>query len=404
MQSEFSEFYNIPEVTINEFEQTLDFHLLTGQSAMLWGPPGVGKSRAIENWAHKRGYNLITQMLSQLQPTDFAIPAISDKEDKGKWYLAEWLDIPKDQTTVLFLDELSSAPSDVQQAGYQLLLDHKVSNFKIGGEGKLLVVAAGNREEDGAEVSNRMGTAQCDRLTHYQIRVDSNEWLDWAVENKLHPYVTSFINVRKDALYVDPTLASKQVAFPTPRTWKSVSDYLYAMERLGFSEEIKKLAESNNTAGCSKPVLATIAGRIGNDTMADFLTTIKEVKELYSPEEYIDALYNDHKKLKKMAPVSNTCNYGLIFQAINWANETEDISRYIDAMTLFKFFADNLNDDGSNNREEIFTAAVTIIGGQLERTGQMVRAVTNRSFLNNISDKVREINTLSDLNEALNNA
>lgn len=388
-----SEFFNIPEITVAQLYDTLHLHYETGLSAMIWGQPGVGKSHIVKKWAEDNNFRLTIRMLSQMQPTDFVVPAISDQEDRAKWYLTEWLkDIDGQQPHVLFLDELSAAPQDIQVAGYQLLLDREIGGFKL--PDNILVIAAGNRPQDGA-VANDMGTAQCDRLTHYQIKVSANEWLEWAIENELHPYVISFINAQKESLH-EPHNA---VAFPTPRSWEAVSKYLYAMDRLGYSDELKELAETNNLKSSADSVIkSTLAGRIGMDTLAEFLTTIKEVKELYPPEEYVKALHNNPDKLKKMAPESNTSNYGLIFSMVHWA---EDIDQYMDAMMVFKFFADKLGSEESNNREEIFTAAVTIIGGQLDKTGNMVKAVTNKSFLNELSPKIREIKSLSKLNQEL---
>jgi len=38
-----------------------------------------------------------------------------------------------------------------------------------------------------------MGTAAADRLTHFEITVNANEWLEWAESAKIHPYVLSYI-------------------------------------------------------------------------------------------------------------------------------------------------------------------------------------------------------------------
>ncbi|MFB6283763.1 MAG: AAA family ATPase [Halobacteria archaeon] len=108
---------NATEVTIDRIGNLLETLKDAGHSFMLHGSPGCGKSQVIKEWCHKNGYKLIIRMLSQMQPSDFVIPHVDKDRNVVRTALTDWLaEIPKDQTTVIFLDELPAAPHDVQVA------------------------------------------------------------------------------------------------------------------------------------------------------------------------------------------------------------------------------------------------------------------------------------------------
>jgi hypothetical protein len=63
------------------------------------------------------------------------------------------------------------------------------------------------------------------RFVHLEMKVDFDDWQDWATLNKIHPEVVGYVGFAKQDLYdFDPKSASK--AFATPRSWCFVSDLL----------------------------------------------------------------------------------------------------------------------------------------------------------------------------------
>jgi len=172
-------------------------------------------------------------------------------------------------------------------------------------------------------------------------------------------------------------------------SWSVISDYLYEIENQGIktqSEQGKAIVQS------------LLEGRIGQQHTANFIQAMKEIKELYPVEEYLKALREkDIDKLHSMAPSKTTSNYGLIFSLSRWAKDIDD---YIDAMLIFKEFTAI---DDEVNREENFTSAVTIIGGKLEESNEILKALTNSKFLKELGPKIRDIPKLSTLNEQMSN-
>lgn len=204
-------------------------------SAFLWGPPGIGKSAAVRQIAgmieKKTGKKVkITDVrLLLFSPVDLRGVPVPDKARQ----FAEWLrpkifdmDPGEDMVNLLFLDELSAAPQSVQAAAYQITLDRMVGEHKL--PDNTIVIGAGNRVTD-RSVAYRMPGALSNRLMHFEIRVDFDSFYAWAVKEQLHPFVLGFLSFDSSKLYLEEHDAD-DVAFPTPRSWKFVSDILKAAE------------------------------------------------------------------------------------------------------------------------------------------------------------------------------
>jgi hypothetical protein len=128
----------------------------------------------------------------------------------------------KHPVVILFLDEMNSAPPSVQAAAYQLVLNRRVGTYRL--PDNVIVVAAGNREADKG-VTYRMPAPLANRFVHLELRVDFDDWFQWAVANKIHKDVVGYISFAKQDLYdFDPKTASR--SFATPRSWSFVSELL----------------------------------------------------------------------------------------------------------------------------------------------------------------------------------
>ena len=94
---------------------------------MLWGPPGVGKSRIAAEVAARHGVPLIDIRLSQMEPTDLRGIPYRDG-DRVLWSVPALLPDRERHGArgILFLDEITSAPPTVTAAAYQLILDRRL--------------------------------------------------------------------------------------------------------------------------------------------------------------------------------------------------------------------------------------------------------------------------------------
>jgi len=185
--------------------------------AMLWGPPGVGKSQMVAQTAERHGVPMIDIRLSQMEPSDlrgipfrtgthveWAVPAmLPDTERHGPH-------------GILFLDEITSAPPSVSAAAYQLILDRRLGAYEVP-QG-WAIFAAGNRQGDRG-VTYTMPSPLANRFSHFEVETNLDDWVAWAYRNDIDERVIAFLRFRPELLFdFDP--AHNPVAFPSPRSWE----------------------------------------------------------------------------------------------------------------------------------------------------------------------------------------
>jgi hypothetical protein len=184
---------------------------------MVWGAPGVGKSRIVADIAVKHGAPLIDIRLSQMEPTDLrGIPF--RKGETVEWSLPAMLpDAARHGARgILFLDEINAAPPTVSAAAYQLILDRRLGEYSVP-EG-WVIFAAGNRHGDRGGTYT-MPAPLANRFTHYELEPQLDDWVAWAYGVGIDPRIIAFLRFRPELLFdFDP--AANPVAFPTPRSWE----------------------------------------------------------------------------------------------------------------------------------------------------------------------------------------
>ncbi|WP_284263572.1 AAA family ATPase [Roseicyclus amphidinii] len=191
-------------------------------SWMLHGRPGVGKTELVQTLAGRIGAELYDLRLTTIEPQDLrGLPYFDHSAGKTVWYRPE--DLPDtDAPAVLFLDELTAAAPALQPTVYGLLQERRVGRHRL--PDSVMVVAAGNRVEDGA-IAYDMGTALSDRLIHMIVQATPEDWLKhYAVPAGIHPAVAAFIRTRPDLLETtEDALRRGQMIACTPRSWTRVS-------------------------------------------------------------------------------------------------------------------------------------------------------------------------------------
>ena len=191
---------------------------------MIWGPPGVGKSTIVKSLAREMGVGFVDVRLAQMESIDIRGLPVPDKEA----HCVQWLPssiFPRDNSKggIIFLDELSAAPKDVQVASYELILDRQLGGgdiYKV--PGTWVIVAAGNRSCDRA-VSTTMSSALANRMLHLEVEANAEDWVAWAVTHDIYPSVIGFIQF-KPKLLLDVEDQNLERGFPTPRAWERVSE------------------------------------------------------------------------------------------------------------------------------------------------------------------------------------
>ncbi len=201
------------------------------QSLLLLSPPGVGKSDIVHQAAAEAGLPCRSLLGTQIAPEDVSgIPRIVG--ERSVFCPPRVLLPESNEPFCLFLDELPACPPDIQKAFYSLLLERRIGEHRL--PPGTWVVAAGNRSEDRALVRT-ISCALVNRVVILQIRIDTDEWLDWAQRSGVRPEVVTFVKQNPSALLRNtPELAGP---FSTPRAWASLSRALELAEQAGTLDE-----------------------------------------------------------------------------------------------------------------------------------------------------------------------
>jgi hypothetical protein len=274
-------------VSINGAKAALRHAFKKQRPIFLWGPPGIGKSDTVHQiGAEMDNAHVIDVRLSLWEPTDIkGIPYFNSVDNTMSW--APPVELPTQEfaknykSIILFLDEMNSAPPSVQAAAYQLILNRRVGTYHL--PDNVIVVAAGNREADKG-VTYRMPAPLANRFVHLELRVDFDDWFQWAVANKVHKDVVGYISFAKQDLYdFDPKTASR--SFATPRSWAFVSELLDDELNETTLADLVSGAVGEGT-GVKFMAHRKIAGRMPNPT--DILSgkvkelKVKEISAMYS--------------------------------------------------------------------------------------------------------------------------
>lgn len=258
----------------------------------LWGPPGIGKSELIEGIGDSGvlGNTYVIDMrLALFEPTDLrGYPAPDLANGKMVWLPPA--DLPNEEmasqydTVIMFLDELNSAAPSVQAAAYQLILNRRIGQYVL--PDNVVIVAAGNRETDKG-VTYRMPKPLENRFVHFELRVDFQDWMNWAVQNKVDADVVGYLSFAKGDLY-NFDAGSSSRGFATPRSWTFVS------EMLEDSDDLSDALQTDLVAGC-----------VGEGIAIKFMSHRKIAGDLPNPEEVLDG------KVKKLETSEISAMYAL---------------------------------------------------------------------------------------------
>ncbi len=231
---------------------TLSTLIEADQPAMVWGPPGVGKSRVVAEVAKAYGGGFLDLRLPLLDAVDLrGIPANVD--GRTVWLTPEMF--PRKGKGIIFLDELPQAMPIVQSAASQLILDRKIGEYTLPKDWK--IIAAGNRDTDRA-ATNKMPSHIANRFTHLNYEVDSDDWTQWAFGAGINAMVIAFIGFRPDLLH---KFDAKQKAFPSPRSW----EFVHKIIQTGKVDDV---------------LLEVIGGTVGEGAANEFVGFVRVFREM----------------------------------------------------------------------------------------------------------------------------
>ena len=220
-------------LTINQIKSFLRTAITLNEPVMVWGPPGSGKSEAMARVANDLDAVLVDIRLSQYDSVDLrgfphTVADIYTDTEAMAWAPPVTMPFvgntrfPTDRPIILFLDELNSAAPATLAVAYQLVNDRRIGEHAL--MPNVRVVAAGNREGDRG-VTNRMPLPLANRMTHVEVVMDADAWIDHHLDGGGDPLFAAFFKFRPALICTfDP--ASPRKAFGTYRSWSKAAKYL----------------------------------------------------------------------------------------------------------------------------------------------------------------------------------
>ena len=282
------------KINLTELKETLNL-TPSAQNIMLVGKHGIGKSEILTDYFQKAGMKVVTLFLGQMSdPGDIiGLPSkIESKDAKGNvmsqtdFTPPYWF--PVDGTPiVLFLDELNRARPEILQTVMDLTLNRKLAGRSLPKGSR--VIAAVN---DGDEYQlTDLDPALVSRFNIYEFKPSVEEWLNWAVANKLDERVINFIQDNPTWLDGDEG-DNKKHGFQgldksaDRRAWKKVSDIMLQIDSI--KDIHKRIIAGIVGAGAAAVFIRNVLQNnaiSGKDLLMKYDKTIKTV-EKYQLHEF----------------------------------------------------------------------------------------------------------------------
>ncbi len=234
------------EASISEIKSTVGKFInhpeARGLSLMVSGPPGVGKTQLFEQLADKMGAEYRVFLTATMDPTDvvgvphphFEKGITEFLPPKDLMYLTEMGPTPEKPVVACF-DDLPTANENVFAALFRLFQQRQVGGHQI--RDNVLLCATGNRVEDRAGASE-LPTALANRFIHFNIKMNSEEWREWAIDENVDENIVAYVRARGGTALHNFKPDSGPVAFPTPRSVTNASGIVQA---IGLEGDMKAL-------------------------------------------------------------------------------------------------------------------------------------------------------------------
>jgi hypothetical protein len=177
---------------------------------------------------------------------------------------------------VFCIDDLGQGTAAVQASYMPLLFDRKIGNHKISDQ--VVIFATTNKKTDRAGVSGLLEPVKSRFGTIFNLGIDGNEWIQWAIKNDCDPSVIAYHKFWEgkggDWSHLYKFVATADMTnSPNYRGWASVGLNLMKMNLPGRTRRI------------------AIAGAIGSEESTNFMDYLETVNKIPS----IDSILRDGK-------------------------------------------------------------------------------------------------------------
>ena len=260
-------------------------------TVMLWGPPGEGKTSLVNSvfepdhyvWPISAGCSDPTDM-GGIPDKMTGAPAFENfpplwafvaSVDYPKWYEnnpEHRMGLPVPGPLVLFFDDVVTADEQTQASLYKSIHERRTGRCLYRDD--VRIIMAGNYM-DNQSAANEMPMALGNRMLHLHVRNNGDDFVEWAVNNNLHPNIIGYIRYQPQHLNTfQEALNSGSKAFATPRSWHLLSD------------ELKKAEKSKDLDPFIR--FAAVAGMVGRGVATEYAAFERCSEGIISPTEILE--------------------------------------------------------------------------------------------------------------------
>ena len=162
---------------------------------------------------------------------------------------------------ILFFDELTNATKQTQSVIFKIVLERFVNNRWALPANARIVAAGNDRSESSA--AHDLAEPLFGRFAHIYIRTTVENWMPWAVRQRINPFVMEFL-ANNDLYLRTPFTGTEGNA--DPRRWEMAS---------------KALDSSGNDFSLLEPI-------VGRDTAESFIRFFKAQRQLAALGDFTD--------------------------------------------------------------------------------------------------------------------
>lgn len=259
-QLKYHEKLNISVLSIGKIKKLLENDFI--ETIMAWekgrdvdkqcyriiGPAGVGKTQVIyqiakslterlfktyneEHPENKKEFQVLMIKAPVLSRDDMIIPfPVKDKDGSEFSFKMLYSDfVPKNKDTygIFAIDECSRGDHQLQQLLWQVQNEYSIHRLEFPKH--WFVVSIDNPDDAEYSMDTLEDAAGLRRQLHLYVEVSAHDFLEYAIQNKFHPYVIEFIQTHPERLY-DFGAQKLGSVYANPASYEKLSDILWKME------------------------------------------------------------------------------------------------------------------------------------------------------------------------------
>jgi len=223
---------SIKQIIFNDIKHSIELDKLDADEKQCFhivGPAGVGKTQIIYQIADslskhfKIDFNIKKINSPVLSRDDFLVPyPVSD--NSFKMLYSQFIPSENEQYGIFVIDEATRGDDQLQQMMWQIQNEYRLHTYEF--PRGWFVVTIDNPDDDNYQINNMEDAAGLRRCLHMYVKVSARDFINYAIENKLHPLVISYIKMHPEKLY-DYESQKQGGIYANPASWEKISNHLY---------------------------------------------------------------------------------------------------------------------------------------------------------------------------------